>query len=374
MKFTISSTALCNRLQTLSRVISNKNSLPILECILFELEGNQLRLTASDTDITLITEMEVNDCEGGGRFAINASKIINGIKEINEQPICIIIDNDSFAVTIQYQNGAGNFIGQSGEEYPQPKGVNASAQSIVMDGNQLLGGVTRTLFATADDELRPVMNGIFMDIQSESITFVASDGHRLVKCRNFNVQGYQPASVILPKKPAKTLKEILGKGDGEVTMRFDESSAEIKLEGYTLSCTLIEGHYPNYNSVIPTDNPYRIIVDRQALIGALRRVMVFASSSTSLVKLQIGGNTLSVSAQDIDFATNAKESVLCEYDGAPMSIGFKGTFLIEILNSLSSQEIALELADPSRAGVICPVEEGSDEDVLMLLMPMMLND
>lgn len=375
MKFTISSTTFCNRLQTLNKVIASKNSLAILESILFDLQGDTLTMTASDGDITLVTTLDVNSGEGSGKFALNAAQIINGLKEISDQPVKISIGEDDYKVVIKYQNGKCEFVGQSGEEYPIPKGVGENTQQVVIGSNVLLGGITKSLFATADDELRPVMNGIYFDIMADSITFVASDGHKLVRNRNFAVNaGQEPASFILPKKPAKTLKDILVKDSGEAIIKFDDNCAEISIENYMLSCRLIEGRYPNYNSVIPKDNPFKVRIDRQSLISALRRVLVFANTSTNLIKIRISTNTLLVSSQDIDYSTGAEESINCEYDGNAMNIGFKGTFLIDILTSISSAEVVLELADPSRAGVIVPAEQEEQEDLLMLLMPMMLND
>lgn len=374
MKFSISSTTLCNRLQTLNKVISSKNSLDILECILFELKDNVLKMTASDGDITLITNLDVNSTEGNGKFALNAMQIINGLKEISDQPVKINIDDNDYKVVIKYQNGKCEFIGQSAEGYPIPKGVGEVSQIINIDTNVLLNGISSTLFATADDELRPVMNGILFDIAPDNITFVASDGHKLVRQRNLTVHSDGSNSFIMSKKPAKTLKDILVKEEGEVTIKFDNNCAEISNDNFILSCSLIEGRYPNYNSVIPKDNPYKIRIDRMSLIGALRRVLVFANTTTNLIKIHISNNSLVVSSQDIDFSTNAEESIICEYEGNSMNIGFKGTFLIDILNNIMSQEVILELADPSRAGVILPAEQEENEDLLMLLMPMMLND
>jgi DNA polymerase-3 subunit beta len=218
------------------------------------------------------------------------------------------------------------------------------------------------------------MNGIYFDIMPDNITFVASDGHKLVRNRNFSTHSEQSTSFILPKKPAKTLKDILVKDESEATLKLDTNFAEISIENYVLSCRLIEGRYPNYNSVIPKDNPFKVRIDRQSLIGALRRVLVFANQSTNLIKVRLSNNTLMVSSSDNEFATNAEESITCEYEGNPMNIGFKGPFLVDILNSITSQEVIFELADPSRAGVIVPAQQEENENLLMLLMPMMLND
>lgn len=374
MKFNVSSATLCNRLQTLSRVLASKNSIQILDCILFELQDGKLRLTASDSETTLVSTLDVDEADSNGMFAIKAATIINGLKEISDQPITLDVNPETHEIVIYYQNGRSSFVGQGGEEYPSYPSISDSAQQLTIDANVLLNGISRAIFATAEDEIRPVMNGVFFDITPDSVTFVASDGHKLVRDRSFTTHGEQPASFILPKKPAKTLKDILAKENGDAIVKFDDRNARVELENYTLNCRLIEGRYPNYNSVIPQDNPFRVSVDRVTLIGALRRVLVFASTSTSLVKLRVDQNDLIVSTQDIDFSTSAEEHVLCDYSGTAMSIGFKGPFLVDILNSMSSQDVVLELADPSRAGVIVPAEQEEQEDLLMLLMPMMLNE
>ncbi|MBQ2199480.1 MAG: DNA polymerase III subunit beta [Bacteroidaceae bacterium] len=374
MKFNVSSATLCNRLQTLSRVLASKNSIQILDCILFELQDGKLRLTASDSETTLVSTLDVDEADSNGMFAIKAATIINGLKEISDQPITLDVNPETHEIVIYYQNGRSSFVGQGGEEYPSYPSISDSAQQLTIDANVLLNGISRAIFATAEDEIRPVMNGVFFDITPDSVTFVASDGHKLVRDRSFTTHCEQPASFILPKKPAKTLKDILAKENGDAIVKFDDRNARIELENYTLNCRLIEGRYPNYNSVIPQDNPFRVSVDRVTLIGALRRVLVFASTSTSLVKLRVDQNDLTVSTQDIDFSTSAEEHVLCDYSGTAMSIGFKGPFLVDILNCMSSQEVVLELADPSRAGVIVPAEQEEQEDLLMLLMPMMLNE
>ena len=374
MKFNVSSATLCNRLQTLSRVLASKNSIQILDCILFELQDGKLRLTASDSETTLVSTLDVDEADSNGMFAIKAATIINGLKEISDQPITLDVNPETHEIVIYYQNGRSSFVGQGGEEYPSYPSISDSAQQLTIDANVLLNGISRAIFATAEDEIRPVMNGVFFDITPDSVTFVASDGHKLVRDRSFTTHCEQPASFILPRKPAKTLKDILAKENGDAIVKFDDRNARIELENYTLNCRLIEGRYPNYNSVIPQDNPFRVSVDRVTLIGALRRVLVFASTATSLVKLRVDQNDLTVSTQDIDFSTSAEEHVLCDYSGTAMSIGFKGPFLVDILNSMSSQDVVLELADPSRAGVIVPAEQEEQEDLLMLLMPMMLNE
>ena len=373
MKFIVSSTGLFSHLQAISRVINSKNSLPILDCFLMELTDGTLSVTASDSETTLTTTLETNEYETDGRFAVNSKTILDALKEIPEQPLTFEV-SDNMEIVIKYQNGKYNLMGQNADEYPETAPLNNDAVHVDLEASVLLNGINRPIFATADDELRPVMNGIYFDITTESITFVASDGHKLVRNKTFKVNSNEKAAFILPKKPATLLKNILPKETGDVQIDFDNRNAVFTLENYQMTCRLIEGRYPNYNSVIPQNNPHHATLDRAAFISALKRVSVFSSAASSLIKLQFGMNTIKISGQDIDFSTSAEETMMCQYEGTPMSIGFKSTFLIDILNNISSQEVVLELADPSRAGVIVPVEQNEDEDLLMLLMPMMLND
>lgn len=374
MRFNVSSSSLSNRLQTISRVQSSKNALPILDCILFELVGGELKMTASDSETAMTTTIEVTEAEGEGKFAIGAKQLISSVKEISDQPITFNVDQNTFAIEINYQNGKYNLVGQNGYEYPLPSAMNGFARSIAIDAAVMFNGINRCLFAAADDELRPQMNGVYFDMATENITFVASDGHKLVRNRVFSARADEASAFILPKKPALLLKTVLPKAEGDAVIRFDDRNAEIQLTDYVISCRLIEGRYPNYNSVIPTDNPFRVTVDRLAFISALRRVIVFASQSSALIKLHVDQGSLTVSAQDLDFSTSAEEHIMCEYEGMAMSIGFNGPFLIDVLNSVTGNDIVLELADPSRAGVITPAEQEDSEDLIMLLMPMMLKD
>lgn len=374
MKFIVSSTGLFSHLQAISRVINSKNSLPILDCFLMELTDGTLSITASDSETTLTTSLEVNENDGDGRFAVASKTILDALKEIPEQPLTFEINTSTMEIGVQYQNGKYNLIGQNADEYPQAPALGTNAVHVTIGSQVVLVGINRSLFATADDELRPVMNGIYFDITTEDITFVASDGHKLVRNKTYSAHGDEKAAFILPKKPATLLKNLLPKEQGDVQIDFDDRNAVFSLENYSMTCRLIEGRYPNYNSVIPQGNPHRATIDRQMFISALRRVSVFSSAASSLIKLRLGSNLIQISAQDIDFSTSAEETFICQYEGNPMSIGFKSTFLIDILNNISSQEVVMELNDPSRAGVVVPVEQEENEDLLMLLMPMMLND
>lgn len=374
MKFVVSSATLLSHLQAISRVINAKNSLPILDCFLLDLKGNVLTITAADNETRLETKVEVNSSEGEGSLAINAKNLLDPLRELPDQPLTFDVNDETLEVYIYYHNGKYNFVGLKSDEYPQPKELKESALGINISAETLYNGINRTVFATADDELRPVMNGIYFDITADDLTFVASDGHKLVRMTHTDVKGEGRSSFILPKKPANLLKSLLPKESGMVEVKFDENNAYITMSNFVMICRFVEGRYPNYNSVIPQNNPNNVTLDRLALLNALKRVSVFSNPASSLVKLQMSEDKIVVSAQDIDFLTSAEEVIPCQYNGNVMNIGFKAVFLIDILNNIPSSDVKIELSDPSRAGIILPVENEENEDMLTLLMPMMLND
>ena len=378
MKFIASSTELLSHLQAISRVINSKNSLPILDNFLFELNGNTLTMTASDIETTLVTSMEVESVEGAGKVAVASRLLLDTLREFSEQPLSFDINDSNLALVITSSNGSYNFIGQNGDEYPRLPELQDNARQLKLAVDTLEKGIAKTLFATADDELRPVMNGIFFDIDAADLTMVATDAHKLVRYKAkyvaASVQGDERESFILPKKPANMLKNLLPREAGEVAIEFDNKNARFRLENYTMVCRQVEGRFPNYNGVIPKGNPYKIIVDRVSILNALKRVQVFSNQGSNLIRLAFSPNTIHVSAQDIDFSISAEETVNCQYDGEPINIGFKSSFLIDILNNIDSSDVVFELADPSRAGLILPFENAEGEDLLMLLMPMLLNE
>ncbi|HAF30760.1 MAG TPA: DNA polymerase III subunit beta [Bacteroidales bacterium] len=375
MKFVISSTELLSHLQAISRVISNKNTLPILDNFLFQLADKELKITASDLETTLITTITLENVTDEGSIAIPARILTDTLKEFPDQPLTFDINTDSFGIVITTENGKYNVVGQNGEDFPQlPVIKDDQKTSIQLTADVLLSGITKTLFATADDELRPVMNGIFIELYPDNMTFVASDAHKLVRYRRNDVKADQESSFILPKKPASLLKAILPKEENDVMVEFDDKNAFFTLSNYKLVSRLVEGNYPSYNSVIPTNNPNKLTIDRLELYNALKRVALFSNQASNLIKLELKGNQLNVSAQDIDFSISANERLNCQYEGDDMEIGFKSSFLIEILSNLASTDVLVELSDPSRAGILFPAEkENEDENVLMLLMPMMIN-
>ena len=374
MKFNVSSSALLSALQSISKVIASKNTLPILDSFLFDLEGDKLTITASDVETRLVTSVDVVSPEGSGIFAIDAKRLLDPLKELPEQPLVFDINDDNMALNVDYENGKFNLPGQRGDAYPQQKPLKESAISLTLESQILYNGINRAFFATADDELRPVMNGIYFDIQTESLIFVASDGHKLVRLRNLSVQSNERASFILPKKPANMLKSLLVKNTDNVVVTFDENNAYVKTPMFEMICRLIEGRYPNYDAVIPTENPNTATIDRMSFMTALKRVSVFSNQASGLVKIELAENEIIVSAQDIDFSTSAEEKIVCQYMAVPLSIGFKASYLIDILANISSESVILQLADSTRAGVLVPAENEENEDLLMLLMPMMLND
>lgn len=375
MKFVVSSTELLSHLAAISKVINSKNTLPILDNYLFLLEENRLTVTASDLESTLITSLDLENTSGAGTIAIPAKLMNETLKEFPEQPLTFQIDPETFAIDIYSQNGKFSIIGQNGEDFPQQPMLNEDISSEVNVNHQvLLNGINKTLFATADDELRPVMNGIFIELSTEDVKFVASDAHKLVRYKRFDAKADKDASFILPKKPAALLKSLLPKEDFDVKLEFDEKNAFFTLSNYKLICRLVEGNYPSYNSVIPANNPNKLIIDRVEFYNTVRRVSVFSNQASNLVRLKLTENQLVVSAQDIDFSISAVERLNCQYEGDEMEIGFKSTFLQEILSNLSATDVKMELSDPTRAGLLLPAEnENEEENVLMLLMPMMIN-
>jgi DNA polymerase III subunit beta len=375
MKFVVSSTELLSHLTAISKVISSKSTMPILDNFLFRIYDNLLTITASDVETTLITSMELDNVDGNGLIALPARLLIDTLREFPEQPLTFQVDTATFGVQVFSENGKYTIVGYDGEDYPQIPVIDEDAGALVkVNPKSLLKGIEKTLFATADDELRPVMNGIYIELTANFMSFVASDAHKLVRYRRMDVKTETDASFILPKKPASLLKNLLVKQDFEVKIQFNDKNAFFTLSNFRMICRLVEGNYPSYNSVIPVNNPNAMSIDRMAFLNTVKRVSVFANQASNLVKLSLTASQVVISAQDIDFSISAIERLACEYEGDDMEIGFKSTFLQEILANIPTAEVRLEMSDPSRAGLLLPeVKEDDEEDVLMLLMPMMIN-
>ncbi len=375
MNFVISSSHLLGHLQLVSKVVGAKNALPILDNLLFDIKGKTLQVTASDLESTLTSKLELETVEGEGIIAIDAKRILEILKEFPEQPLNFNIDTESLKIDIISENGKYSLIGQSGDEFPQIPAIKSdNVNRIDMSPDILYSGISSAIFATGEDELRPVMNGIFIELTTSGITFVATDAHKLVRYKRKEIKAETESAFILPKKPAAILKGILPKAFSDITLEFDNKNAFFNFEGFQLVCRLVEGVYPSYDSVIPKDNPNKMIVDRVEFYSTMKRVSIFSNQASNLVALSISGNQLTISAQDIDYSISGQETINCQYSGDEMQIGFKSNFFIDILHNLSTTEIVLELSDPTRAGIILPKDnDNQDEEILMLIMPMMIN-
>ncbi len=376
MKFIVSSTELLSHLQSISKAISGKATIPILDHFLFELSDGQLTITASDLESTLITKMTPENTDGDGSIAIEAKRLLDILKEFPEQPLTFEIDlDDTLSTDILSENGKFSVVGAPADEFPKlPELGEENKNSFKINSSILEKGIYKTIFATANDELRPVMNGVYFALNEDNITFVASDSHKLVKYVRSDIKSEKESSFILPQKPASLLKNVLSGEDSEVTIEFDEKNAIFTLTGYKLICRLTEGKYPNYESVIPKNNPNKLIINRSGFYNTVKRVSVFSNQASNLVKLHLTGNQITISAQDIDFSISAYERLSCQYEGDEMEIGFKSVFLNEILTNLSSDDVIFEMSDPSKAGILLPFEkETEEEEEVMLIMPMTLN-
>ena len=374
MKFVVSSSALLGLLQTTNKVISSKNTLPILDYFLFDLKEGVLKITASDLETTLVGTLAVENVEREGLIAVPVKLMLDSLKEFSEQPLTIEANESTWEIVVSWKSGKLTLPGTSGLSYPNLPELNAETkQSLALDVDTLMVGINKTIFATADDELRPVMNGVYINLEPQSVTFVATDAHKLVKYAS-ETAAEATASFILPKKPANLLRGLLPKEDGEITVEFDDKNVLFRLKNQVLICRLIEGNYPNYNAVIPSNNPNKVLVDRIELVNGIKRVAVCSNPTTNLIRMDIGDNRINLTAQDIDFSVSANETISCSYDGEPISIGFKSTFLVEILSNMDTPTVMVELADSTRAGVFKPVyDDKQSSATLMLLMPMMIN-
>ena len=373
MKFTVSSSALLSLLATTGKVISNKSSLPILEYFLMELKNGELTVTTSDLETTLIGSIKVDNVEQEGTIAAPAKLMLDSLKEFAEMPLSIEVNDTTWEITITWASGHLSIPGASAVSYPSIQSLGAESKNITLDVTTLVNGINHTIFATADDELRPVMNGVYFDFQPESLTFVATDAHKLVKFAAEQSNDFA-ASFILPKKPSNLLKNLLAKEEEPVEVTFDAKNVSFQLENFKLVCRLIEGNYPNYNAVIPNANPNKVLVDRVEFLNGIKRVAVCSNPTTNLIRMDIANNKVNLTAQDIDFSVSANETISCSYEGQNVTIGFKSTFLVEILSNIDTPTVVVELADSTRAGVFKPVyDDKQSSETLMLLMPMMIN-
>ncbi|MEZ5083982.1 MAG: DNA polymerase III subunit beta [Bacteroidales bacterium] len=372
MKFIVSSTVLLKNLQLISGVINPSNTLPILDNFLFELEDKTLKITASDLETTMSVKVALDMAEDPGVVAVPAKILLDTLKTFANVPLTFTINKENLGIEISAGEGKFKLTGQESNEFPVTPTIE-EATTVKLNSEVLRSAFNKTLFATGNDELRPVMSGVYCELSPDDLTFVATDAHKLVRYKRKDATAESVAAFILPKKPLNQLKNVLP-DDTEVVIEYDQTNAFFAYDHINLICRLIDGKYPNYDAVIPKDNPNVLMIDRSPFINSIKRVSLFANQSTNQIRLKISGKELTLSAEDIDFANEAKERLTCNYEGEDIEIGFNSKFLLDMLNNIDSSELKLEMSAPNRAGILLPVDpENKDEDILMLVMPVMLN-
>lgn len=372
MKFIVSSTYLLKQLQVLGGIINNSNTLPILDNFLFDLKNNKLTVSASDLETTMSSVLEV-DSDNEGIIAVPARLLLDILKTFPEQPLTFTME-DNHTVEISSEHGKYALAYADGAEFPKAVELSDPSSTTIM-GDILAAAINKTIFAAGNDDLRPVMSGVFFQFSPENLTFVATDAHKLVKYQRADVSASQVTEFIMPKKPLNLLKGILAGSETDVTIDYNESNAKFSFEDTELICRLIDGKYPNYEAVIPKENPNKLTISRNQLLSSVRRVSIFSNKTTHQIRLKIAGAELNISAEDIDYSNKAEERLTCSYQGDDMQIGFNSRFLVEMLGNLTSEEVSLEMSLPNRAGILTPTD-GLDEgeNVIMLVMPVMLNN
>jgi DNA polymerase III subunit beta len=373
MKFIVSSTTLLKQLQNISGVLNTSNTLPILDNFLCEIKDGELVISASDLETTMTTSIQVESKEDG-KIAIPAKLLMDTLKAFPEQPLTFTIQSSTNGIEISSDYGKYKLTGHSGEEFPKIPGID-SANSVNISSYVLANGINKSIFATGNDELRPVMSGVFCQLTSDNLTFVATDAHKLVRYRRLDAKSDATASFILPKKPLNLLKNLLAAEETDVRIEFNNSNAFFSFGKFNLICRLIDGKYPNYEAVIPKENPNKLTIDRSQFASSIRRVSIFSNKTTHQVRLKLTGSELQISAEDLDYSNEAVERLTCQYDGDDMEIGFNSKFLMEMLNNLETEQVTLEMSAPNRAGILTPINaDAPEEDILMLVMPIMLNN
>lgn len=369
MNFVVSSTGLLKQLQTISGVLTTNNTLPILDNFLFEMVDKTLRISASDIETTMKTTFEVESTESGS-ICIPARILLEALKALPDQPLTFNIDDTDFGIEIVYSNGKSKMVGYNGDEFPRIKEIETTDSASIV-GGVLADAINKTLFASGTDDLRPTMSGVFCQFTTEDVIFVATDAHKLVRYKRTDIKSSSTSSFILPKKALNMLKNNISEQSTEpVDIKFNESNAIFTFSNIELTCRLIDGKYPNYEAVIPRENPNVLTIDRDIFAKSIRRVSIFANKTTHQVRLEISGSEMSISAEDQDFANEARERLTCSYEGEDITIGFNSRFLQEMLNNIPTDEVKLMLSQPNRAGLIVPSDGGDEHvDILMLIMP-----
>ncbi len=372
MKFIVSSAALLKELSSINGVITTNPVVPILENFLFEIVENKLTITASDLQTSMITDLEVESKESGS-IAVPAKILIETLKNLPEQPVTFSIDTSTYSVEISSDNGHYKLAGENATDFPKVPSV-AADFSVTMSTDVLHRAINNTIFATSNDELRPAMTGVYMNLSETNSTFVGTDGHKLIRYRRVDVATTNGNTIIVPRKGLNMLKNTLPAENIEVTVDFNVSNAFFHFGNLKMICRLIDERYPDFENVIPSDNPIRMTIDRLEMLSSLKRISIYANRTTHQVRLKITGSELLISAEDLDFANEANERLACEHEGEDIEIGFNSKFLIEMLGNIDSKQVELHLSAPNRAGLILPTEQDENEDLLMLVMPVMLNN
>ncbi len=371
MKFIVNSSTLLKELQKLNGVISTSNTLPILDNFLFEIEDGKIKIIASDLETTMISEI-TTESSSNGQITIPSKILIDTLKTFSNQPLTFLVDEETKGIEISSENGNYKLAGQDAKEFPKVPELSSSS-SFLISSSVLLNAINKTLFASGNDELRPVMSGVFCELSEENITFVATDAHKLVKHTRSKITSNSNSSFILPKKPLSLLKNNID-SDSDLNVDFNETNVKFSLDNITLICRLIDGKYPNYDAVIPKDNPNKLVINKDELLNSIKRVSIYASKTTHQIRLKIAGSQLQITSEDLDFANKAEERLTCSYEGEDIEIGFNSRFVIDMLNNIGAEQICLEMSAPNRAGIILPLDgQEENEDTLMLVMPVMLN-
>lgn len=372
MKFIVSSNYLLKQLQILGGVINNSNTLPILDNFLFDLKNDELTVSASDLETTMSAKLKV-ESDSEGKIAVPAKLLLDTLKTFPEQPLTFVVE-DNNTIELSSNHGKYALAYADGEEFPNPVELEEPSSTVV-EGDILATAIAKTIFASGNDDLRPVMSGVFFQFKEDGLTFVATDAHKLVKYSREDVSANQASEFIMPKKPLNLLKGILAGSESEVLIEYNDSNAKFTFDDTQLICRLIDGKYPNYEAVIPKENPNKLTIERNQFLSSVRRVSIFSNKTTHQVRLKIAGAELNISAEDVDYSNKAEERLTCSYQGDDMQIGFNSRFLVEMLGNLTADEVMLEMSLPNRAGILTPVD-GLDkgEKITMLVMPVMLNN
>jgi len=372
MRFIVSTSVLLKQLQSVNGASSSSTVLPILENFLFEIKDNTLTISATDLQTSMVTFMQVESKEEG-RIAIPAKILLDTLKTLPDQPIAFTVDQETSAIEISAGDGKYKLSGENAADFPKIPVVE-NAASVTISAAVLAESINKTIFAVSNDELRPAMTGVYCHLTPQSTTFVGTDAHKLVRYRRMDVRSEVEASLILPKKALSLLKTSLPSDDVAVSIEYNTTSAFFKFGNIHLICRLIDERYPDYEAVIPSSNPNKLSIDRVLFLNSLRRVVIYANKTTHQVRLKIVGSELHISSEDLDFSNEAHERLGCQFEGEDMEIGFNAKFLIEMLNNLDCEEVQLEMSSSNRAGLLTPLVSDDNEDVLMLVMPVMLNN